>query len=61
MADIPTLTSILQYHVISGCYKSKKITLSKENFPVSLNEKKIAVKVGRDGEITVDGVKIIKG
>lgn len=46
--------------MIPGSFKSKKIALNKDNAPASLNEKKVTIKVGRDGEVTLDGVKILK-
>lgn len=60
LADLPTLTEILKYHVIPGTFKSKKIALAKDAAPASLNEKKVTIKVSRDGEVTLDGAKIAK-
>lgn len=47
--------------MIAGSFKSKKLALNKDAAPASLNEKKVTIKVSRDGEVTLDGAKIVKG
>ena len=59
LADIPTLTSILQYHVLNGVVKSKKFAGFKDAPPATLNGKTLAVKVDRSGEFTIEGAKIV--
>ena len=61
LADIPTLTEILKYHVFEGTVKSKKLSASKDAPINALNGKPIGIKVSRDGEISIEGsTKIIK-
>jgi uncharacterized surface protein with fasciclin (FAS1) repeats len=60
LADIPALTDILKYHVVEGVVKSKKVATLKDSPPAALNGKALGIKVSRDGEVTIEGAKLLK-
>jgi uncharacterized surface protein with fasciclin (FAS1) repeats len=58
LADIPTLTDILKFHVVEGVVKSKKIAGLKDTPPSALNGKTLTLKVDRDGSVSVGAGKV---
>lgn len=59
LADIPALSSILTYHVLPGRFNAKKLTAEKESKHPTVNGGELVVKVGRDGDFTINGAKIV--
>lgn len=59
LADIPTLTEILKFHVVEGVVKSKKIAGLKDTPPSALNGKTLSLKVDRDGAVSVGAGKVV--
>jgi uncharacterized surface protein with fasciclin (FAS1) repeats len=55
LKDIPALKAILTYHVVPGYNKAKKIGTLDGKTVATVNGKEIAVKVAKDGKITLAG------
>lgn len=63
LADIPSLTNILKYHVVPGVLKGKKLPGLKDKGPETVQGSAIPIKVSRtDNELTLgEGAKVVKG
>jgi uncharacterized surface protein with fasciclin (FAS1) repeats len=59
LEDLPTLTSILTYHVLSGKVLAETVVTLDGKKVKTVNGAEVAVSVGADGVIEVNSAKVI--